>query len=356
MDTFDRRGSTLTCRQWLLDPAGCSDQQCVYQHAITGFVSPPSMFACYAFNHGGCKFPQDRCLFSHLFAGPRFRYTQMQHPEMSTRDLHIAEAAAQAGFDCSSWAKLKRLLNAIHSATAPVKYPDRWTGSGAFKSGIYPSRWVADYKDAERSTSVPASVPPVDEILRRINDLTHPQSRQRVSFTFTGGTGQNRQPLGERSTNKRTAEAVAGQTPSKNKRTKTNTTASPAIEGSSQANAIDLTSEAPAVTIFNPQRPGPRLHYRNITRIFNTRRPHVSREQLIQGETTGIIAKIASKLRASQHALQIDRETLRNRWDVDEHLQLVHVTDQLAELNRHFSMAEEAIEDSLAVIEQKLLK
>ena len=290
---------------------------------------------------------------------------------MSTRDLHIAEAAAQAGFDCSSWAKLKRLLNAIHSATAPVKYPDRWTGSGAFKSDIYPSRWVPDYRDAERSTSVPAFVPPVDEILRKINDLTHPQSRERVSFTFTGGTGQNRQPLGERSTNKRTADAVAGQTPSKNKRTKTNTTASPAIKGSSQANAIDLTSEVPAVTyvptgsrlhhrsitrIFNTQRPGPRLHHQNVTRIFSTRRPHVQREQLIQDETTGIIAKIASKLRASQHALQIDRETLRNRWDVDEHLQLVHITDQLAELNQHFTMAEEAIEDSLAVIEQKLLK
>lgn len=292
---------------------------------------------------------------------------------MSTKDLHIAEAAAQAGFDCSSWAKLKRLLNAIHNATAPVTYPDRWTGSGAFKSDIYPSRWVANYNDLDRFTSVPAFVPPSDEIVKRMNSLTHPQGRRRVSFSFTAGTGQNRQPLGERSTNKRTVDAVAGQTPSRNKRPKTIATASPAIEGSSQANAIDLTSEAPAVTyvptgprlhyrnitrVFNTQRPhtGPHQISRNITRIFKTRRPHVQRERLIQGETTGIIAKIASKLRASQHALQVDRETLRKRWDVDEHLQLVHVTDQLAELNQHFTMAEEAIEDSLAVIEQKLLK
>ena len=59
---------------------------------------------------------------------------------------------------------------------------------------------------------------------------------------------------------------------------------------------------------------------------------------------------------ASQHALQVDRETLRNRWEVDEHLQFVHITDQLAELNKHFTLAEEAIENSLAVIEQQLLK
>ena len=292
---------------------------------------------------------------------------------MSTKDLHIAEAAAQAGFDCSSWAKLKRLLNAIRSATAPVTYPDRWTGSGAYKSDIYPSRWVADYKDLDTFTSVPAFVPPSDEIVRRINDLTHPQERQRVSITFTAGTSQNRQPLGERSSNKRAADAVAGQTPSRNKRTKTNATASPAIAGSSKRNAIDLTSKVPNVTyvptgprhhrrntnrMFNTQRPhtDPHPRYRNKNRIFNTRRPPVQREQLIQGETTGIMAKIASKLRASQNALQVDRETLRKRWDVDEHLQLVHITDQLAELNQHFTMAEDAIEDSLAVIEQKLLK
>ena len=257
---------------------------------------------------------------------------------MSTKDLHIAEAAAQAGFDCSSWSNLKRLLNAIHSATAPVKYPDRWTGSGAFKSDVYPSTWVANYRDRDRPTSV-----------RKRNDLTYPQGPQRPSFT--AGTGSNRQALGERSTNKRTADAVAGQTPSNNKRTKMDATASPAVVGSSQCNAIDLISEVSAVT-YQPTR----LHYRNITRIFNTRRRNVNHEQLVKGETTGIMAKIASKQRASLYALQVDRETLKNRWEVDEHLRLEHVTDRLAELNQHFTMAEEALKDSLAVIEHELLK
>ena len=257
---------------------------------------------------------------------------------MFTKDLHIAEAAAQAGFDCSSWPKLKRLLNAIHSATAPVRYPDRWTGSGAFKSDIYPSTWVPSYRDRDRPTSG-----------RKENGFTHPQGSQRPSFT--AGTGSNRQVLGERSTNKRIADAIAGETPSQNKRSRMDATAAPAIAGSNQCNAIDLTSELSAVT-YQPTR----LHYRNITRIFNTRRRVVNREKLIKGETTGIIAKIASKQRASLYALQVDRETLKNRWEVDEHLRLEHVTARLAELNQHFTMAEEALEDSLAVIEHTLLK
>lgn len=248
---------------------------------------------------------------------------------MHTKDLHIAEAAAQAGFDCSSWANLKRLLNAIHSATAPVRYPDRWTGSGAFKSDIYPSTWAPNYRAGGRPTSV----------------------RKTHSLTFTAGTNSNRQALGERSSNKRNVDAVAGETSFNNKRTKTDVTASTAVAGSSQRSAIDLTSEVPAVT-YQPTR----LHYRNVTRVFNNRRRNLNHEQLIKGETTSIIAKIASKQRASLYALQVDRETLKNRWEVDEHLRLEHVTDRLAELNQHFTMAEEALKDSLAVIEHELLK
>ena len=60
--------------------------------------------------------------------------------------------------------------------------------------------------------------------------------------------------------------------------------------------------------------------------------------------------------RASLHALQVDRETLKTRWEVEEHLRLEHVTNRLAELNQHFTMADEALEDSLAVIEHELLR
>ena len=64
-------------------------------------------------------------------------------------------------------------------------------------------------------------------------------------------------------------------------------------------------------------------------------------------------AKIASKQRASLHALQVDRETLKKRWEVAEHLRLERITNRLAELNQHFTMPEEAHEDSFAKIASK---
>ncbi len=49
-------------------------------------------------------------------------------PDLSLRDVPIAEAAAKAGFDCGNWTKLKSLIDAVRAVNAPVTYPDRWTG------------------------------------------------------------------------------------------------------------------------------------------------------------------------------------------------------------------------------------
>ena len=73
-----RREGNLTCRHWLLDPAGCRNNQCRYSHTITGAMSPPSMFACYAYNNGGCRLTQDQCLFAHLISGPESQYLQIR--------------------------------------------------------------------------------------------------------------------------------------------------------------------------------------------------------------------------------------------------------------------------------------
>lgn len=64
-----RREGSLTCRHWLLDPTGCQNNQCRYTHKITGTISPPSMFACYAFNNGGYRHRRHQCLFAHLITG-----------------------------------------------------------------------------------------------------------------------------------------------------------------------------------------------------------------------------------------------------------------------------------------------
>ena len=73
-----RTEASLTCRHWLLDPSGCLNHQCRYSHMITGALSPPSMFACYAYNNGGCLLPQDQCLFAHLTTGPGNQYLQIR--------------------------------------------------------------------------------------------------------------------------------------------------------------------------------------------------------------------------------------------------------------------------------------
>lgn len=77
--------------------------------------------------------------------------------------------------------------------------------------------------------------------------------------------------------------------------------------------------------------------------------------QDVHGESLGTLAKIASKLRASAHALGMDRENLRQCWEVDEALQLQHVTDNLAELNEYFTTTENGIYAALDVIEKRLL-
>ena len=77
--------------------------------------------------------------------------------------------------------------------------------------------------------------------------------------------------------------------------------------------------------------------------------------QDIHGESLGALAKVASKLRASAHALDVDRETLRQCWEVDEMLQLQHVTDDLAQLNEYFTATENDLYAALDVIETRLL-
>lgn len=80
--TFQSRAeASLTCRHWLLDPSGCLNHQCRYSHTITGALSPPSIFACYAYNNGGCLLPQDQCLFAHLVTGPGNQYLQIRRKE-----------------------------------------------------------------------------------------------------------------------------------------------------------------------------------------------------------------------------------------------------------------------------------
>ena len=283
---------------------------------------------------------------------------------------------------------MKGLIDAVRASVKPASYPDRWTGPAAYQSDIYPDNWRANrrreqkgvthaYQDGTRSPSVPAFVLSAKQLIEKINSITHgqraaptPAAKQLIkkinSITHgqrakpTPATGTNNVALGPRGSKKRNAEIIdlASSSP---KRAKTERPATPNI-------IIDLTQEDdPTPTKFIPTRRLPiRPALAEITNLSTGTRPSQKRrkkktrpvqqkKQDIHGDSLGTLAKIASKLRASAHALDVDREALRQRWEVDEMLQVQHVTDRLAEVNEYFTATENGIHAALEVIEMDLL-
>ena len=72
--------------------------------------------------------------------------------------------------------------------------------------------------------------------------------------------------------------------------------------------------------------------------------------------TTRALGNISRALSSSMTQIADSRNTLKRRWDLDRGLQQQSVTDQLATLNDCFSRSEEALRDSIAVIQERLLK
>lgn len=206
------------------------------------------------------------------------------------------------------------------------------------------------YRDIGRIPSVPAFVVGAKQLIKNINSVSRGQYSAPTPATVT-----NNVKMGPRVSNKRHADFI-GVLSSSPKRAKTKPPAT--------HNVVDLTQDDKPTTKFIPsRRPPARQALADITshgtgrknsqkRRKNARPPQ---EQDLYGESLGIMAKIASKLRASAHALDVDRETLRRRWEVDEMLQLQHITDNLADLNQCFTSAENGIHGALEVIEKRLL-
>ena len=206
------------------------------------------------------------------------------------------------------------------------------------------------YRDTGRTPSVPAFVVSAKQLIENVNAVTRGQHSRRPP-----ATGTNNVPLGPRASNKRNADVIDLLSPSL-KRAKT--------EPPATHNVIDLTQDDGLTATFIPsRRPSSRPALANITnrgtgpRDLQKRRKNRQplREQDVYHESVGMLAKIASKLRASAHAIDVDRETLRRRWEVDTVLQLQHITDNLADLNGCFTTAENGIHGALKVIETRLL-
>lgn len=177
------------------------------------------------------------------------------------------------------------------------------------------------------------------------------------------GSGSKSLPLRPRASSKRPNESVNDLAFSSPKRMKTSSL--PTIpERRQQEDIIDLTRDEPQyVPTRRPLNRPALATMTNSTGVYQPAsrrkhrhpRQHRSQGDLVHGETIGVLAKIASKLRASAHAIDIDRDTLRQRWEVDGNLQRQTVTDHLADLNHYFTRAEDGIRDALTVIEDSLL-
>ena len=206
------------------------------------------------------------------------------------------------------------------------------------------------YRDFGKYPSVPPFVISAKQRLNDSESISRGHNPARPPARDTENS-----PLRPRVSNKRNSDVI-GVLSSSPKRAKT--------EPSSTPNIVDLTQDDEPESAFIPsRRPRPRPALADVTanrisRKSSQRRRKTARfwqEQDIYRESLGALAKIASKLRASVHAIAVDRETLRQRWEVDEHLQLQHVTDHLVDLNECFTSAEIGIHDALEVIEKRLL-
>ena len=206
------------------------------------------------------------------------------------------------------------------------------------------------YRDFGKTPSVPAFVIPAKQLINNVKSISREQNPARPP-----AAGIEISSLRPRVSNKRNSDDI-GVLSSSTKRAR--------IEPSSTPNFVDLTQEDEPESRFVPsRRPPPRTALADVpaNRIsrkkFQRRRKTARswREPDVYRESLGTLAKIASKLRASAHAIAVDRETLRQRWEVDEHLQLQHVTDNLVDLNECFTSAEEGINGALDVIEKRLL-
>ena len=71
--------------------------------------------------------------------------------------------------------------------------------------------------------------------------------------------------------------------------------------------------------------------------------------------TTKALGNISRAMSSNVTQIAEARNTLKRRWDLDRGLQLQTVTDQLAALNDCFNRSEEALRDSIAVIQERLL-
>ncbi|KAL8972104.1 MAG: hypothetical protein Q9197_002941 [Variospora fuerteventurae] len=302
--------------------------------------------------------------------GHNFTFRQ---PFITGKRAAIAQAAYEAGFDCSNPTKLLYLIDAVVMANNKFGYPDRWDGPAAFQSTVYPDTWTpahaarrenrahaTPYNDEAPPSAVPAFTISAADIIRNLSRKTSKQSKKPKDPK--GASGANREPLGERALNKRTAAVQLPENQSfKRPKLETPPPASP-------AQPIRI-----AVTSLENSRPGTRTHQpesSNVSRPVTTTRGYghppnrvgaqqraaeTHQAEAVAAGTSELLHATVARLKAGVMNVAADREALRVRWEVDRRLQLLTITEYLKGLSDCFALAEEGLQGAMDVIERFIL-
>ncbi|KAL8927812.1 MAG: hypothetical protein Q9208_002228 [Pyrenodesmia sp. 3 TL-2023] len=283
-----------------------------------------------------------------------------RQPAITGKRAAIAQAAHEAGFDCSNPSKLLHLIDAVVMANNQFGYPDRWDGPAAFQSSVYPDSWTPahaarkekrqrnqlSYDDEAKLASVPAFAVSARDIVRTLN--------RSVQTNTKGPTGAKLAPLGERALNKRTATRQLPEDQSFKR---------PKVETSlSQGHLVDLTQDEnlplshPYTARSNVSRTVTATRGYHMTRhAVQQRAAEAHQAEAIAAGTKILLEDTAARLKASIFNLDADREALRVRWEVDNRLQLLHITEHLKTLNDYFDQSGEGLRGSVGVIERFIM-
>ncbi|KAL8856052.1 MAG: hypothetical protein Q9178_007308 [Gyalolechia marmorata] len=278
----------------------------------------------------------------------------LTEPVITGKRASIAQAAYEAGFDCSDPDKLLHLIDAVVLAENKSGYPDRWDGPAAFRSTLYPDHWTSAhasrkehanglnaYGDLHRHPTVPAFAASAAEIARSLT--AQPKH----------ASGSNRQPLGERgdaSLNKRPA-APLPQQPAKRSKTE--------VSGSFTYVSTTTTTHVSGLPKSTRRRP-------RRTAAINALRPEsrasplpaaLNRQRDARSAgTEALLKRVAAKIKINVISINNHRDALRDRWDVDHQLRLNTITDCLRDVNDYFNQSEKALDAAIQLIERHILE
>ena len=256
------------------------------------------------------------------------------------------------------------LVNAVRNAEAGSSYPDYYRGTSNAESTYPGARFplrravLHSYRDAD-NPAVPAFTFTSDQILTGVR-------RFDCGGDFIGFMGNHVVETTNRHTiniyNKRSLNGSTRSKPAKKAKNSSNQHTATINYVTIDLTQDDLPYGSVTDTFVHPSRRdmvpkhGPSTRSSKVSQQSRTQHRIGNHERNARAQTTNALNDISRTLSEQMAELGRAREILKNRWDQDHHLQLQTVTDDLAELNQCFGRIEDAGQDSLDIIQDRLLR